>query len=412
MRILYVGGDISWPLGFGAEIRKWNLLQGLLKVGRTDAVIFSSADDPVAHPAFEGCDRIIELPRRHHVPSKIQRTRYESTGGRGYLTLLTTLPFEYQSADLGTPRSIVKWKVKLSDYDLVWFMTGRATLVFDKIRGPATILDGDDFSYVRNLGILRNSPWYGAKIWNYLDLAKMWYRERAYLRRFSFVVRCSEEDRALHPAENVVVIPNGTTVPTKVCRKPERRLIFVGLLTYEPNRNAVEWFLSNVWPAVRQRVPDAAFDVIGLGPSKRIMDAHGKNGISVLGFIDDLLPYYERAAASVAPLFAGGGTRLKILESLGRAVPVVSTSVGAYGIIADATHGLERADSAHAFSEKCIEILANATGETQARAAVGRELMMRRYDWRAIQRDVGNLVHRAVTKRNVHTNDPRAGAVK
>lgn len=393
-------GDIDWPLRFGAEIRRWNLLQGLLAAGPTDAIVLGQGEEPAERPAFTGCDRLVLLPRWLHAWSERQQRWYGSTLGRAALTLGDRRPYDQQYANPRELRSIVRRDIRPADYDLVWFMTAKTIPVMDSPRGPATILDGDDYSYLRELGLLRHSPWYGAKVWNYLDALKLWRQERRYPQRYDFVVRCSADDRARHAAANVVVIPNGITVPAHCGRKPAARLLFVGVLAYPPNAHGVAWFLRHVWPAIRARVPEAGLDIVGKDPPPPVRDAHGKDGVTVHGFVDDLTPLYERASASIVPLFAGGGTRLKILEALARSVPVVSTTLGAFGIEADARHGLERVDSPTAFADRCVDVLTDDSGAMQWRAAAGRDLMAQRYDWRRIQGAVTDLVRRAVAMRS------------
>jgi glycosyltransferase involved in cell wall biosynthesis len=266
------------------------------------------------------------------------------------------------------------------------------------LQGPPKVLDGDDFDYVREWLLLRSSPWYGAKVWNYVNVTKLWLFERHIHRRFAYVVRCSDLDVRRHPAPNVVAIPNGTVVPEQPSREPEARLLFVGELAYEPNRQGVEWFLSSVWPAIRREIPHAQVDIVGKRASDVITRMHGKDGVVVRGFVADLAPLFRAASASIVPLHAGGGTRLKILESLAYGVPVVSTHIGAFGIDAGPESGVERADATDAFAEQCVRRL-RAPSEGSARALRGREFVAARYDWRVIQAQVSALALRAVHDR-------------
>ena len=394
-QILYVTADMSWPPSIGGHIRRWNVLQGLLASGEVDAAVFRGANGELSHQSFAGCRQIIDLRSRHLQFSNYQRKQYESTIGRGLMTLGTALPFEYQGEALAELRGQIRQDVDLQRYDLVWFATARTVVPFGRLGAVSAVLDGDDFGYVREWLQLTSTPWHGAKIWNYLDVAKLWLWERGLASRFSYVVRCSKEDQARHPAPNVVVIPNGASVPSTVDRTPEGRVLFVGDLGYAPNSEGVEWFLEAVWPLVRQCFPSAAFDIVGRNPSQKLKDAHEQCGVHVHGFVKNLEPLFRRASLSVTPLHAGGGTRLKILESLANAVPVVSTDIGAFGISADSRHGLDRAETPEQFLQRIGEILRN--GElAQARANAGREFVRTNYDWRVIRGKVRELVLHAV----------------
>src|SRR6185503_38437 len=111
-------------------------------------------------------------------------------------------------------------------------------------------------------------------------------------RRYSYVVRCSDEDVARAPAVNVVSIPNGTAVPAEVNRAPVRSVLFVGELGYPPNAEGLEWFLREVWPGVRRAVPDASFDIVGRNARPGVRDADGVNGVTVHGFVPSLAERY------------------------------------------------------------------------------------------------------------------------
>ena len=395
MKILFVTLDIDWPLRIGAHIRKWHILQELLNAGSVDAVI-CGGNTGGTEAAFERCCRVIRFPDSHFRATDSHVRLYRSTLGRGLLALSSLLPYRHRSTQWRALHATLRRELPVSDYDLIWIETERPARVIGSISRPPTVFDGDDFSYVRDWGVLRSTPWYGSKIWDYLDVVKVWAWERTCGRRFSLVVRCSEEDRVRQKAKNAVVIPNGTNVPSTLRREPERRALFVGFLGYLPNALGMEWFLSAIWPRIRARIPDAMLDIVGLEPSARIVQAHERDGVLVHGYVADLSPYYERAALSVVPLLAGGGTRLKILEAIGRAVPVVSTTLGAFGIPLNEPQGLVRADAASQFADVCSSILADPNHDIQSCAVAGRQVVMHSFDWSVVRRSVAEVVRRAV----------------
>jgi glycosyltransferase involved in cell wall biosynthesis len=386
---------IASPPTHGGEIRRWHILQGLKLAGEVDALVLG----PARHErdgAFDGCGRVIDVEISG---SERQRRRYGSTFGRGLLVLGSSLPLEYQPfASAGTALAgVLQGQIDLPSYDLVWLAGAHVGLPLARFGPRTTILDGGDFSYVRDAMLLRQSPWYGAKIWNHLDVVKLWWLERGLARRFDVVVRCSDDDRMRHPAPNVAVIPNGTTMPTTIAHDRRRRVLFVGDLGYAPNTDGVEWFLTAVWPLVRQQVPDAALDIVGRKAPPRIAIANGRDGVEIHGFLPDLEPVYRTASVSVVPLRAGSGTRLKILESLAREVPVVSTRVGAFGIAAGREHGVERADTPTAFAEACVKELLDAAPEV-SRLSAGREFVRAKYDWAVIRQQVAELATRTASR--------------
>lgn len=388
MRILYVTPDISWPLSFGGDIRKWNLLQGLQQAGAVDALVFLRDGRQITPEAFAGCAHVVPMADAGMLPDEARR--YQSTIGRGVLTLTRRWPYQYLGVDLPRLTRHLPQVVPLDAYDLVWFAGARRAVHVSPLVNCPTVLDGDDFEYVREWLLLRGEAWYGAKLWNYLNVAKLWAMERRFNRRFSAVVRCSAEDARRHAGLNVHVIANGTRIPARVERAPVGRLLFVGDLGYQPNRQGLEWFLSTIWPAVRLRVPEAGLDLVGRNESWIRSRAHGRDGIVVHGFAPELEPFYRAAAATIAPLQAGGGTRLKILESLAYAVPVVSTRLGAFGLDLPAGLGLSIANAPDAFAAACARFLAGKH-EGVAAAEQGRAFMATHYDWSVIRDRVARM---------------------
>ena len=391
MRLLFVTPKLEWPLRSGGQIRQWNTLQGLLQCGDVDVMVLQSPKRSVSREACANCRRLIVASRKWILPTKAQRRLYDSTMGRLWLAATTALPFEY----LGPRNAGLKaWFARLvvrEDYDVVWVATSRCAVALGWREQGRTILDGGDYEYVREWHLLNRTPWYGAKAVNYVNLAKLYWWERRLPRWYARVIRCSPQDWKRLPANNVIVVPNGTELSAVTRqRSPEQRVLFVGSLGYAPNQMGVAWFVSNVWPGIRREIPAAALDIVGEDPSLELRDQCGKNGVSVHGFVADLSPFWRRAAVSVVPLLAGAGTRLKILESLAYEVPVVSTTVGAFGLELSANEGVWRVDDPIGFGDRCCGLL-RAPNEGILAAREGKNVVATRYNWQHIQNQVANL---------------------
>ena len=115
-------------------------------------------------------------------------------------------------------------------------------------------------------------------------------------------------------------------------------LCYVGNLRWHPNVAGLDWFCRDVWPKIRARVPDATFEIAGVGLKP---DASGKlpvpeawqvPGVTTVGFLEDLEPLYVRSVAMLAPVFGGSGVRVKMLEGFRAGMPVVTTPDGAFGL--------------------------------------------------------------------------------
>lgn len=136
-------------------------------------------------------------------------------------------------------------------------------------------------------------------------------------------------------------------------------VVMLGNFTYPPNVDGAHWFLDRVWPLVGAQVPTADLSLVGPG-SDRL--EHGR------GFVDDLDELLRTARLSVVPLLHGSGTRLKILDSWARGVPVVSTGVGADGLDASGSAALI-GDTPAAFADHVVRLLRDDELANQVGAA-------------------------------------------
>lgn len=108
---------------------------------------------------------------------------------------------------------------------------------------------------------------------------------------------------------------------------------FLGAMDWMPNIEGVLWFVREVLPLVRQRVPGTRFKIIGRNPPPSIRAlATAESGIEVTGTVDDVQPHVHGCNLIVVPLLSGGGTRIKIFECMAMGVAVVSTTIGAEGL--------------------------------------------------------------------------------
>jgi SAM-dependent methyltransferase/glycosyltransferase involved in cell wall biosynthesis len=116
-------------------------------------------------------------------------------------------------------------------------------------------------------------------------------------------------------------------------------ILFIGGFRHLPNVDAVRWFVNDIWPLVRARLPDAVFKIIGSHPPVEVLELTQVDGVEVLGHVKDLDPLFGTARLSVAPLRYGAGIKGKVATSLGYGVPVAGTSL--------AFEGMELRDGRH-----------------------------------------------------------------
>jgi polysaccharide biosynthesis protein PslH len=133
----------------------------------------------------------------------------------------------------------------------------------------------------------------------------------------------------------VDVIPNGVDTnyfqPTAATEDSDTA-VFWGNLQFAPNVRAVEWFCSNVWPIVRQRRPAAVLTIAGYEPAEAVRRFSGREGVNVIGAVDDLRDTVAKHAVAVMPFVAGGGLKNKMLEAAAMARPTVCSRAALNGL--------------------------------------------------------------------------------
>ncbi len=181
--------------------------------------------------------------------------------------------------------------------------------------------------------------------------------ERRALAGFDVVVTVSDAESARLPAAaSVLTCPNGWWPGDCLPPAVEPTVVFVGLLGWGPNRDAALWLGREIWPQVERRVPGARLLLVGRDPDAAVR-ALASPSVEVVPSPPDVRPWLEQAAVAVAPLRAGGGSRLKILEALDAGRPVVATPLGAEGLERLLGRGVFLADDARGLADTIAELL-------------------------------------------------------
>jgi len=183
----------------------------------------------------------------------------------------------------------------------------------------------------------------------------MWRAETHYLPEFDRCLTVSRTDQEhlarLLPAARTAVVENGVDCAALRPLAPGgASLLLAGTMNYPPNADAAVFFCRSILPLIRSRIPDAGLLIAGHAPPLKVQRLARDPGVTVTGYVEDMLPCYAQTSVSVVPLRAGGGTRLKILESMALGRPVVSTTIGCEGLEVEHDQHLLIADGPEEFA--------------------------------------------------------------
>jgi glycosyltransferase involved in cell wall biosynthesis len=216
----------------------------------------------------------------------------------------------------------------------------------------------------------------------------------------------SDEDRAEYqricPEADVTTVPNGADVEywtpgdTNGAAEPSSILYF-GNLSWPPQADAAVYFHDKILPLVRQRVPGVKFYIAGQNPPETVKALAG-DGVIVTGFVPDMREYVAHASVVVMPLRAGAGTKHRVFQAMCMKKPVVCTAVAAEGIALTDGETALLADEPETFANATVSLLQD-TALRQRLGERGRQLVLDRYDWRAIYERLEEAFQEAVRKR-------------
>jgi hypothetical protein len=187
--------------------------------------------------------------------------------------------------------------------------------------------------------------------------------ERSAMARFDAIVACSSEDAALLAPFHGTVVANGAALRGDAAPSKGSGLLFAGPFAYRPNLVGIRAFLATVYPVLRGRCPDATLTVLGgpEGPSIAARDpVFAQVGVSVLGPVDDVVPYLSACALTINPQVGIRGSSVKVIESLGASRCCVSTRDGARGHAAAGLRGLILAEDVPHMLEPVAHLLRDA----------------------------------------------------
>jgi|TARA_B110000263_G_scaffold59585_1_gene51084 glycosyltransferase involved in cell wall biosynthesis len=197
--------------------------------------------------------------------------------------------------------------------------------------------------------------------------------------KFDTVITLTEEDKLylanLGCETKIHVIPPQINVPNidKIAKTPNS-ICFVGSYNREPNIQAVEILINEVFPKISCSV---SLNIVGKGLGRKIIQTiHNLEGVNYLGFVDDIDSFIASQMLMVAPIHMGAGLKMKITHSLACGTPVLTTPIGAEGINIGSENGLWIEESLEALSEKCLELMKNGQ-ELEKAGLRGKEAVNR-----------------------------------
>lgn len=389
VRVLFLSPRQCWPPQSGAKLREYHLLRALSRECEVEYAYFaepgadavSAADlgfavsiHAVSKPAMYGPGQVARgllgswpLPVVNYTAPAMAETVLRIAGAKEFdLIHLDSIHMVRYAGMLATAGS-------------------KAPVVYDWHNIESEAMQ----RYGQTVGSLPRRVYAG------LTARRLASLERRILREAMGHIVCSGREREqlldAVPSARIEVIENGVDceyfapgedAAESLATGAAPRFVFVGSMDYFPNIEAATSFVRLIWPSVREQAPGAELQIVGARPTEAVQALGGIEGVTVTGTVPDVRPYYHGATASIVPLRTGGGTRLKILESMAAGVPVVSSALGAegLGVTPEANILMAEPDDRERWVFHLLQ-LADNPERRQALAANALRLVRERYDW-------------------------------
>lgn len=391
MNILFLSQIVPYPPHGGVLQRGYNILREIGKYNQVHLLAF-------VHPEYLGTPEKLEEAKTHleqfcksvefftlwPKQSKFHKLAAFAAG------LVYPNPFSVLAHASSSFERSIKKHLEQSSIELIHVDTiGLARYFSSSLSIPAVLTHHNmESTLMARRAEVESNPL--ARFYVSLQAKRLRAYETSQSPRFACNLMMSTLDAQellqMAPTAKTAIIPNGVDTDYFVPRTDtqENAVIYTGGMNMFANKDAVMYFLKEVWPTVKAQVPDAIFYVVGQDPPQDLLELSKQNTeLRVLGFVDDIRPFVAKSAVYIVPLRVGGGTRMKVLDSLAQGKAIVSTSVGCEGI--EVTNGLNIVieDQSDRFAERIIALFRDPA----RRLALGveaRKLAVEKYGWESI----------------------------
>lgn len=391
-RILYLTQVLPYPLSTGARVRQYYVLRYLSQKHEVTLVSFVRPDDKVEHVEHlrTFCSAVYTVP--------MQRARWRDAWAvlKG---LVTGEPFVIARDEIAAMQQTLARLMASERFEAIhadqiamaqYGLMGRQ-------HGLHTVLDLHNAMYLVTQRLADNEPHPLKRLVSKRETRALAKYEAQICEKYDRVVFVTDEDRAAIESQidryGVSIPPERfNTIP--ICADPTDklpiapvaepyRITALGVMFWPPNAEGVLWFARDIWPKIQTQFPNVRLTIVGKNPPNELQALNGLGSIEVTGFVPDVKQILAETAVFIVPLRAGGGMRVKILDTWCWGLPIVSTSIGAEGIRIRNGENILIADTVDDLARAVNNVLSNPRSAQRLRQN-GRKWIEDNYDWRIV----------------------------
>jgi glycosyltransferase involved in cell wall biosynthesis len=388
MRLLFLTPQPPYPPEQGAALRNWGLIRELSK--RHEVHLLTFADGAVEQP---GLASVTTIPLPHRTTRQRLQTLVTSPdpdmarrlGSSAFAAALEELLTRY-------PFDVVQVEgIEMVPYALPYLSrTQRPRFVYDAHNAEADLQASAFRADIRQPRRLPHA------LYSAIQTLKLRLYEQRILQAFDVVCAVSETDveilKSLGGAtpfflpngiDTEAVTPDSATPALEMAQRTGPHLVFTGKLDFRPNVDALLWFTQEILPRITTEQSKPTLWAVGQSPHASLAPLRHHPQVVLTGRVPAVEPYIAGADVVVVPLRMGSGTRLKVLQALSMAKPVVGTTLGCAGLgLHDGEH-LLLADDPATFAAATSRLIATPD-EGIRLGEKGRHHVQSYFDWRVL----------------------------
>ncbi|GAB5441653.1 MAG: TIGR03087 family PEP-CTERM/XrtA system glycosyltransferase [Fuerstiella sp.] len=396
-RVLYITHRVPWPPDRGDRIRTWNILKFLAKNADVDLICL--ADENVTPETRRALEEVTS--RLAFVPHTGRR-RFV----RGVLSMMSGRTVTEGLFESRFVRSVVRqWSINTTYTAAMASSSGIARYVLPphlKVCGRVWI-DLIDVDSQKWLDYASSAGFPMSKIYG-IEGERLRRLESELADQVDRLLVVSEAERELFrgfcPNGPVQAVGNGVDTEFFAPLQTEtvrQSCVFVGVLDYLPNSDAVRWFSNEVWPKVRHRFPQAVFRIVGKNPTAEVKELNRLPGVEVVGPVPDVRPWLHQSECVVVPLRIARGVQNKVLEAMACGRPVVCSPAPLKGLAVEPGLHLLQADGPDDWVRQIGDVFENRCRADELGLAASAWVQLN-HRWNACLEPLIEMIHQPQSK--------------
>ena len=402
MKILFLTNLLPFPLDNGGKIKTYTTLNGLYKdKHEIDLICFA---EQKAIDVYG----VLEL-KKICSSVKVIYLRLTSSVNKIYMTkiaiksLLSKYPFGVYKYISNEMKACLMEYLETYSYDLIYYdhlqLSVYDCLLYKHVQSTRRILDEHNCESTIVKRKFDSTKKFLSKTFFCLETKKYIKFERMIVKNMDNTFILSNED--YNNLRSIVgesfkheIIPIGVKdrgIKRANNNKGIINILFLGTLTWEPNNSGIIWFLKNVMPKINAINNCMRLFIVGKNPSNELKEvSRSFDNVYITGYVESVDEYYDKCDFMIVPLFIGSGQRVKIIEAFSKGMPVLSTTIGAEGLLYVENRDILIADDEKEFVNKMMSLLSEKLRSELSSS--GRKIYEKYYSMESIGKKIADSI--------------------